>query len=123
MGMTERLAVIKCFLNLFHNVLNVSYDTILKLEQTDLVPTEGYDTMNSLESKLQWNIDSKLLGYKRSSSKNTSLQEQCKGFYSAVYVCSRIWFHILITANKVIFTLYNHFLWGKKQPLQPLLKS
>lgn len=53
MGMTERLAVIKCSLNLFHNVLNVSYDTILKLEQTDLVPTEGYDTMNSLESKLQ----------------------------------------------------------------------
>lgn len=28
----DRLAVIKCFLNLFHNVLNVSYDTILKLE-------------------------------------------------------------------------------------------
>jgi len=45
------LAVIKCFLNLFHNVLNVSSDTILKLEQTDLVPTEVYDMMNSLEMK------------------------------------------------------------------------
>lgn len=115
MGMTERLAVIKCYLNLFHNVLNVSYDTILKLEQTDLVPTEVYDMMNSLESKLQWSIDSKLLGYKRSSSKNTSLQEQCEGFYSVVYVCSHFWFHILITANKIIFTLDNHFLWGRKR--------
>lgn len=65
----DRLAVIKCCLNLFHNVLNVSYDTILKLEWTDLVPTEVYDMMNSLESKLQWNIDSKLLGCKCSSSK------------------------------------------------------
>lgn len=47
----DRLAVIKCSLNWFHNVLNVSYDTILKLEWTDLVPTEVYDMMNSLESK------------------------------------------------------------------------
>lgn len=115
MGMTERLAVIKCYLNLFHSVLNVSYDTILKLEQTDLVPTEVYDMMNSLESKLQWSIDSKLLGYKRSSSKNTSLQEQCEGFYSVIYVCSHFWFHILITANKIIFTLDSHFLWGEKK--------
>lgn len=73
--------------------------------------------MNSLESKLQWSIDSKLLGYKRSSSKNTSLQEQCEGFYSVVYVCSHFWFHILITANKIIFTLDSHFLWGEKKRL------
>lgn len=72
----DRLVVIKCLLDLFHNALNVSYDTILKLEWTDLVPTEVYDMMNSLEGKLQWNIGSKLGGYKCSSSKNTSWQQQ-----------------------------------------------
>lgn len=103
----DRLAVIKCFLNLFHNVLNVSYDTILKLEWTDLVPTEVYDMMNSLESKLQWNIDSKLLGYKCSSSKNT-WQKQCILFGS---ICLLSY---LISANMTIFTLYNHFSWAGK---------
>lgn len=102
----DRLAVIKCFLNLFHNVLNVSYDTILKLEWTDLVPTEVYDMMNSLESKLQWNIDSKLLGYKCSSTKNTSWWKQCIVFSS---ICLLSY---LISANMTIFTLYNHFHGG-----------
>lgn len=70
----DRPVVIKCLLDLFHNLLNVSYDTILKLEWTDLLPTEVYDMMNSLEGKLQWNIGSKLRGYKCGWSKNTSWQ-------------------------------------------------
>lgn len=114
----DRLAVIKWFLNLFHNVLNVSYDTISKLEWTDLVPTEVYDMMNSLESKLQWNIDSKLLSYKRSSSKNTSWQKQSI-LFSNTYLLS-----YLTSAHMTIFTLYNRFRGGGggQEASQSLLK-
>lgn len=94
----DRLVVIKCLLDLFHNALNVSYDTILKLEWTDLLPPEVYDMMNSLEGKLQWNIGSKLRGYKCSSSKNTSWQQH--------ELCSVI--QGLMSANMTIFTWYNH---------------
>lgn len=113
----DRLAVIKCFLNLFHNVLNVPYDTISKLEWTDLVPTEVYDMMNSLESKFQWNIDSKLLSYKCSSSKNTSWQKQCILFSSTRLLS------YLTSAHTTIFTLYNRFKRGGKEASQSLLKS
>lgn len=92
----DRLVVIKCLLDLFHNVLNVSYDTILKLEWTDLVPTEVYDMMNSLEGKLQQNIGSKLGGYKCSSSKTTSWQQQWILFSRSVsHVSKYDHFHLM----------------------------
>lgn len=94
----DRLVVIKCLLDLFHNALNVSYDTILKLGWTDLVATEVYDMMNSLEGKLQRNIGSKLRDYKCSSSENTSWQQH--------ELCSVI--HCLMSANMTISTWYNH---------------
>lgn len=92
----DRLEVIKCLLDLFHNALNVSYDTILKLEWTDLVATEVYDMMNSLEGKLQRNIGGKLRGYKCSSSKNTSWQQQWTLFSRSVSDVSKYeHFHLI----------------------------